>query len=94
MGGRHQGNTASYDPASGRPYLTSTRFDDPAEAVRLIRAAELLGVSVAEVLRRAVRHMPTDDDGRPVWPDGADGAQLELLPQPDLGRKERVKPAA
>lgn len=77
-GTRFRGNTASYDPESGKPYITGAKFDDPDEAMKLIRAAEAAGISVAEVLRRAIRFMPVDADGRPVWPET--GPPTEQLP--------------
>ena len=98
FGTRPRGNTATYDPASGQHYATSTRFE-PDDAVKLIKAAEVLGVSVAEIMRRAVHHMAVDETGRPTWPSDdtdAETSQLELLsPQPvDVAHREEPQQTA
>lgn len=87
-GTRLRGRDASFDPTSGKPYITGARFDNPDEAMKLIRAAEKAEVSVAEILRQAIRYMPVDDEGRPVWPtaDQAHNEQLRLDMQPEQQR--------
>lgn len=83
-GTRFRGNTATYDPTSGKPYMTGAKFDNPDEAMKLIRAAEAASISVAEVLRRAIRYMPVDENGCPLWPavDTAATEQLHFDVQP------------
>ncbi|WP_130513738.1 hypothetical protein [Krasilnikovia cinnamomea] len=89
-GTRFQGNTAAYDPTSGRPYTAGTKIDNPDEAMKLIRAAEVAGLSVAEVIRRAIRYMPVDEDGRPLWPNEDQAANEQLPLELNAGRRPKA----
>ncbi|WP_412741263.1 ribbon-helix-helix domain-containing protein [Krasilnikovia sp. MM14-A1259] len=77
-GTRYGGYTPTYDPTSGKPYFTGAKFDNPDEAMKLLRAAEAAGISVAEVIRRAIRFLPIDDQGCPLWPSPESTANEQL----------------
>ncbi|HEX6514920.1 MAG TPA: hypothetical protein VF049_05070 [Nocardioidaceae bacterium] len=66
-----RGNEATYDPASGRNYRPTPTFA-PLAAVKLIKAAEAMNMSVSGLLNELVRRMDVDEIGRPVWVDELD----------------------
>ncbi len=72
IGTRYPGQTAHYDPESGRNYRIAVTLK-PDQAVKVIRMAERAGLSVSGFLNSLVQNMEIDPEtGLPPYLEVAD----------------------